>query len=48
LSRLAAVAAAAGFTLFAVLDLAGHGSGAVAKAVVLASVACVAVLRFVY
>jgi hypothetical protein len=41
-----AAAAAFGFTLFAVLDLTGHGSGALAKAIVVASIACVALLRF--
>jgi hypothetical protein len=45
LPLIAAVAAACGFTLFAVLDLTGHGTGALAKAIVVASIACVAVVR---
>ena len=46
MALITAAAAAFGFTLFAVLDLTGHGSGALAKAIVVASIACVALLRF--
>lgn len=44
LERLAAGAAALGFTLYAVLDLAGRGHGAPRTVVLVGSVACVALM----